>query len=161
MQVQKRVKQESECDWNILASKRVKWRATWLEFSTGNKSPTNKTLSLDLSKGWTCHQCQAWVKLQFALHLLLLTILQLYHLSPPLPPPVRNSSCLFTGCQPPDASCTTVLFKVLYCKTNNVFFIFVCLFFMYYLFKNYYKPVTVPYYIVICVSWVPRLTLLD
>ena len=33
------------------------------------------------------------------LHLLLLTILQLHHL-PPLPPPVSNSPCLFTWCQP-------------------------------------------------------------
>ena len=41
-------------------------------------------------------------------HLLLLTILQLYHLPPPLPPPVSNSSCLFTWCQPLDASCCTV-----------------------------------------------------
>ena len=29
-----------------------------------------------------CHQCQLWVKLQLALRLLLLTILQLYHLPP-------------------------------------------------------------------------------
>ena len=33
-------------------------------------------------------------------HLLLLMILQLYHLPPPFPPPVSNSSCLFTRCQP-------------------------------------------------------------
>ena len=46
------------------------------------------------------HQCQAWVKLPFALCLLLLTILQLCHLPPPVPPPVSNSSCLFTPCQP-------------------------------------------------------------
>ena len=60
------------------------------------------------------------------LHLLLLTILQLYHLSPPLLPPVSSSSCLFTGCQPLYASCCTILllFKVLYCKIKNVFFIF-------------------------------------
>ena len=58
--------------------------------------------------------------------------------------------------------CTTVLFKVLYCKTKNVFFIFcVYLFFTYYLCEKYYKPITVQYYIDDCVSWVPRLTLLD
>ena len=58
--------------------------------------------------------------------------------------------------------CTTVLFKVLYCKIKNVFFIFcVCLFFMYYLCEKYYKPITEQYYIADCVSWVPRLTLLD
>ena len=45
-------------------------------------------------------------------------------------------------CQP--SYCTTVLFKVLYCKMKNVFFIFcVCLFFMYYLCERYYKPLTV------------------
>ena len=57
--------------------------------------------------------------------------------------------------------CTTALFKVLYCKIKNVLFIFLCLFFMYYLCEKYYKPITVQYYIASCVSWVPRLTLLD
>ena len=56
--------------------------------------------------------------------------------------------------------CTTVLFKVLYCKIKNVFFIF-CVFLMYYLCEKYYKPIIVQYYIANCVSWVPRLTLLD
>ena len=56
-----------------------------------------------------CHPRQAWVKLQLALRLLLLTILQLYHLPPPLPPPVSISSCLFTRCQPLCASCCTAL----------------------------------------------------
>ena len=32
---------------------------------------------------------------------------------------------------------------------------------MYYLCEKYCKPTTVQYYIVNCVSWVPRLTLLD
>ena len=64
------------------------------------------------------------------------------------------------GCQ--QLYCTTVLFKVLYCKLKNVFFIFcVCLFFMYYLCEKYYKPIIVLYYKAYCVSWVPRLTLLD
>ena len=41
-----------------------------------------------------------------------------------------------------DVAGTTVLFKVLYCKINNVFFIFcVSLFFMYYLCEKYYKPI--------------------
>ena len=57
---------------------------------------------------------------------------------------------------------TTVLFKVLYCQIKDIFFIFcVCLLFMYYLCEKYYKPITVQYYIADCVSWVPRLTLLD
>ena len=57
---------------------------------------------------------------------------------------------------------TTVLFKVLYCKIKNIFFTFcVCSFFTYYLCEKYYKPITVQYSIANCVSWVPRLTLLD
>ena len=32
---------------------------------------------------------------------------------------------------------------------------------MYYLFEMYYKLITVQYYIIDCVSWVPRLTLLN
>ena len=32
---------------------------------------------------------------------------------------------------------------------------------MYYLCEKYHKPITVQYYIADCVSWVPRLTLLD
>ena len=40
---------------------------------------------------------------------LLLMTLQLYHLPPLLPPPVGNSSCLFTRCHPLHAGCCTVL----------------------------------------------------
>ena len=32
---------------------------------------------------------------------------------------------------------------------------------MYYLCEKYYKPIAVQYYIANCVSWVPRLTLVD
>ena len=46
--------------------------------------------------------------LQLALRLLLLTILQFYHLPPPLPAPVGGDSCLFTQCQPLYASCCSV-----------------------------------------------------
>ena len=56
-------------------------------------------------------QGQVWVKLQPVLHLLLLMIFQLYRLPPPLPPPVSNSSCLFTWCQSLYASCCTVQFS--------------------------------------------------
>ena len=78
-----------------------------------------------------CHQCQAWVKLQLALRLLLLTILQLYHLPPLLPPPVSNSSCLFTRCQPLYTSCCTVLlyfsrYWTVRLKMFSLFFVFVC-----------------------------------
>ena len=59
------------------------------------------------------------------------------------------------------APCITVLFKVLYCKIKNVFFIFCVHFLMYYLCEKYYKPITVKYYTGDCVSWVPSLILLD
>ena len=38
---------------------------------------------------------------------------------------------------------------------------FYFLFFMYYLCEKHYKPITVQYYTADCVSWVPRLALLD
>ena len=40
----------------------------------------------------------------------------------------------------------------------SLFFVF---FKMYYLCEKCYKPIAVQYYIADCVSWVPRLTLLD
>ena len=100
------------------------------------------------------HQRQERVELQLALHLLSLTILQLCHLLPPLPPPVSSSSCQFTRCQ---TQCqlvywTTVLFKVPYCRIKNDFFNFLCIFLCYYLCGKYYKPITVQCHIVNCVS---------
>ena len=64
-----------------------------------------------------------------AFRLLLLMIFQLYHLLPLLHPPVSNSSCLFTWCQPLYAGCCTgPLSFSRDCKIKNVFFIFcVCL----------------------------------
>ena len=71
-----------------------------------------------------CHQCQMWGKLQLAVGLLSLTVLQLCRLPPPLPPPGRNSSCLFTRRQPAPVYqllyCTTVLSKI-----KNVFLLFI------------------------------------
>ena len=63
------------------------------------------------------HQCQAWVKRQLALCLLLLTVLQLYLLPPPLPPPASKSSCLFTWCQPLYASFCILCFSK-YCTVR-------------------------------------------
>ena len=68
--------------------------------------------------------------MQLALHILLLTILQLYHLSPPLPTSVSNSSCLFTLCQPLYVSYWTILLYFSgYCTVRLKRFL--CLFFMY------------------------------
>ena len=75
-----------------------------------SKSPTYELSSSELSKMWTCvPSTSTWVKWQFALRLLLLTILQLCQLPPSLPPPVSHSSCLFTCCQPLCASYCTIL----------------------------------------------------
>ena len=89
------------------------------------------------------------------LHLLLLTIVQLYHLPPPLPPPASNSSCLFTV----PASVGLVYYTVLlyfsrYCTVRFK------MFFCFYLFV---WKVSWTYYSTLlysnCVSWVHRLTL--
>ena len=78
------------------------------------------------------------------------------------PPPVSHSSCLFTGCQPLFTSCCTVLLYFSRHSTVRLEMLyFLCLFFMYYLCEKCYKPIIVQYYIANCVSWVPRLTLLD
>ena len=73
------------------------------------------------------HQCQVWETLQPALCLLLLTIHQLYHLPPPLPPPGSSSSYLFTWCQTLYASCYPVLLYFSgFCTVRLKCFIFVC-----------------------------------
>ena len=48
-----------------------------------------------------------------------------------------------------------------YCtiRFRNVLFIFVCLFFIYSMYEEHYKSITVKYHPVDCVSWVPRLHL--
>ena len=75
-----------------------------------NKSPTCELSSSQLSKMWTCvPSMSAWAKWPLALRLLMLMILQLCHHPPPLTSSVRNSSCLFTRCQPPCATCCTIL----------------------------------------------------
>ena len=51
-------------------------------------------------------------------------------------------------------------FQGMYYKIKNTL-AFLYFIFMYYLCEKYCKPTTVQYYIVNCVSWVPRLTLLD
>ena len=65
--------------------------------------------------------------------LLLLTKLQLYHLPPPLPPPVCNSSCLFVQCQTLFSSCCTVLLCFSrFCTVGlKMFSLFFCACFLY------------------------------
>ena len=100
--------------------------------------------------------------MHLALHLQLLTTLQLYHLPPPLPPPGSNSSCLFAQCQSLNASCCTVLLCISRCSTARLkMFYFLCLLLMYHLCEKYYKPIIVQYHIANCISWLRRLTSLD
>ena len=56
-----------------------------------------------------------------------------------------------------DGSGTTVVFKLLYYKIKNVYFL--CLFSMYICVKSIVN--LLQYYLADCVSWVPRLILLD
>ena len=88
----------------------------------------------------------------------LLMTLQLYHLPAPLPPPVGNSSCLLTRCQPLYDSCCAVLLYfsrscIVRIKMFSLFFVcFLCIICV----KKYNKPITVQYYIANYVSLVPR-----
>ena len=88
------------------------------------------------------------MKLQLALHLILPMILQVCHLLLPLSPPISNSSCLFTQCQPAChlLCCTTVLLKLLYYNILNVYF---CLFLYFICVKVLYS--------VILYSWLNKL----
>ena len=63
-----------------------------------------------------------------------------------------------SGCMP-----TVVLYFSRYCIVRlKVFSLFLCVcFLIYYLCEKYYKSFTVQHCIADCVSWVPRLTLLD
>ena len=77
------------------------------------------------------------------------------------PSPASNS-CLFSQCQPLNASCKIVLlYFSRYCTVRLEMSIFCVCSFMYYLREKYYKPITVQYYIADHVNWIPRLTLLD
>ena len=58
-----------------------------------------------------------------------------------------------------DVAGTAVLFKVLYCKIKNISFIF-CVCFICIIYVKYIINI-VQCYIADCVSWVPRLTLLE
>ena len=112
------------------------------------------------------HQHQAWVKLQLVLCLLLLrnsvgwqssTIFTL-SISTPCPPPISKFYCLFARCQLLYASSYTVLlcFSRYY---RLKFFVFICfhVLFLWIVLWTYHST----YYIADCVSWIPRLTLLN
>ena len=78
------------------------------------------------------------------------------------PPPVSNSSRLFTRCQPLYASyCTALLCFSSSCLVRWNMFYFLCLFFTYHLCEKHGKPITLQCYTANSVSWVPKLTILD
>ena len=107
-----------------------------------SKFPTYTPSSFELSKMQTCVPSHwAWVKLHPAFRLLLLMILQLYHLPPPLPPPTSNSSCLFTRFQPLKPAVVPYYHTfqgIVRLKRFSLFFVLV-----YVLCEKYYKPITV------------------
>ena len=99
-------------------------------------------------------------KLQLAFHLLLLMILQLYRL-----PPLCLLQSITLLAYSPDASSCMPSVILYYCTFQGTvlrdYFFFFGLLFMSCLCEKYYKPITVQYYIVNCVSWICKLTLLD
>ena len=83
-------------------------------------------------------------------------------LTPPLPPAVSNASCLFTWCQSLCARyCTVLLYFSGYCTVRLKMFSLFFMFFMYYLCEKYHKPIIIQNCITDCLSWIPRLILLD
>ena len=76
-------------------------------------------------------------------------------------PTYKPSSCKLSKMRMCPSTPAVVLYFSRYCTVRLNMFYFLCLFFMYYLCERCYKPITVQYYIADCVSWVPRLTLLD
>ena len=113
------------CLWQRLANFFCKWpdnihfgalQATGFVTHTVNPLHTNIQF-VTFQRQERAFQHQVWVKLQLALSLLLLTILQLYRLSPPLPPVVSNSACLFTRWQP--------VWQLFYCTTALFIFVVV------------------------------------
>ena len=91
--------------------------------------PTNLQIANFQRCGCAFHQPQVRVKLQLALHLLLLTILQLYHLPPPSPPPVSSSSLPVHSVPAPVCPLlysTTILSKVTVLQDEKCFIFWVC-----------------------------------
>ena len=114
---------------SMMRTKEPPPRHHWVIFSRGQ-------IELNPARN-LCHQYQVWLKLHPALGLLLLMIFQLHHLSPPLAPPVNNSSCLVTRCQPLYASCCILLLYFSRYFTLKMLLILLCfMFFMYYLCKS-------------------------
>ena len=120
----------------------------------------HKNLQVSNFQRWECvfHQSHAWVTSQLALRLPLLMTLQSHRLFP-LPPPVSNSSCLFTRFQPLRASCCSVLLASSRCYTVTLKMPVFCVFAFYVLkvwqvLQTYYNP---ELYSQLC-QWVPRLT---
>ena len=134
------------------------------ETDTYSKSPTYRPSGFELSKMQMCVRMSNHIRPEW--HCSFSSVSGCWRSALPSPTPspssISNSSCLFIRCQPLYTGCCTIL---LYfsrsCTVRSTMFIFLFCFSMYCLCEKYYKPVTVQYSIVNCVSWVPSLTLLD
>ena len=124
-----------------------------------SKSPTHETSSLNFQRYKRAfHQHEVWVKFLLVLCLLLLIMLQLCHLLSPLLSPVCTLLAGSLDASPciPAAELYILPYFLRYCTVRlKMFFVFLVSLY------EKYKSITVQYYITSCVSWVPRLTLLD
>ena len=113
---------------------------------TSGKEPEH---AINTSHEWNCSLCSiscCWPSFSSTISLLSL-LLSVTLLARPL---------TASPCMP-----AVVLYFTRYCTVRLKLFYFLCLIFVYYLCEEYYKPITVQYYIAACVSWVPKQTLLD
>ena len=86
------------------------------------------------------------MKLQLALHLLLLMILQLYHRPPPLPPPITLLAYSLDASPSIPAVGTVLLYFSRYWAVRlKIFSLYFVVFFYDYLCEKYYKSITVLY----------------
>ena len=110
----------------------MNYMTQYVIYSNNTVRLIHMNLQVENSRRCACAFCQhqAWVKLQLALFLPLLTVLQLYYLPPLLL--LQSVTCLFTQCQPMYASCCTVLlyFSRYYTVRFKIFSLLLCLFFI-------------------------------
>ena len=119
-----------------MRKKELLLRHHWMFFKRVDRteSARNKaTCTISVRHEWGC---------RFALHLLLLTALQLCHLPPPLSPPVSDSSHLLARCQALCASyCTMLLYFSRCCTVRLKMSYFLYVLFVWKVLSSYYSTV--------------------